>query len=171
MDRTDLSFGLDSPPTEEDLRGVFSDRLFLELLYPQTIRPPSRANALRHWLTHPEKPGDCQLTVRHGETQQFLGCARVEHQELSYFIHNRFHGRGCGSLMLDWLIRNVLENAPQRTYLAIIDRSNVPSKQLIERAGFRFSGISRRDSSVRVLLRYSRNIGTQETEHPTDQAR
>jgi RimJ/RimL family protein N-acetyltransferase len=140
--------------TEEDLDmlwRILADRTLLARLYP--LNPGVTAEqAVRDWSADPKDDNRIVMAAR-APTGELRGCVRVDNDELSFFVDRHHWRKGYGGLMTGWVVRRVIRQESARLY-ANVERNNVASIRLLERAGFQFSGIVAGHFTAATLLRY-----------------
>ena len=143
-----------SESNRNSLLEILSDRTLLERLYPQTHRPPPVTRVIFDWTNAPLNGQGYQLAIMRSADDRLLGCVRLDHQELSYFIDRPFWGQGYGARAMKWVSENILSKSKGALFHAFTERDNLASIRLLESAGCAFSGLTQQCSRFKTLLQY-----------------
>lgn len=107
----------------------------------------------------PEHPGNEVSFSLRGARDELIGCVTVSviDQEIEYWIGSRYWRQGYALEALSALLPEVSGLGVGPTLYARVARENLPSAHLLERLGFRYTGLVNRHRTGAVL-RYARDL-------------
>lgn len=164
-----LNYRLISSQDEADVFETLNDKKTCDIIY--FLSWPMNIEQARWWCSRSEnayKNGEFHFIAHHKETGQPIGCIGLHPDtenpaslETGYWVSPKAQGQGFAYEMLNTIIDYAQNELKAHEIFAVTDRSNNPSKNLLEKSGILYAGtrdIIRPDGSIRLSNYYSRKL-------------